>query len=61
MHVRVPAEMTIWEGHALGHKVKAEIMASNKRIYDVMIHLEPSKNPPYRTLHPIDEEVVAEA
>ncbi|MEI6647664.1 MAG: cation diffusion facilitator family transporter [bacterium] len=51
MHVRVPAEMTIWEGHALSHKIKAEIMASNKHIYDVMIHLEPSKNPPYRTLH----------
>jgi cation diffusion facilitator family transporter len=61
MHVRVPAEMTIWDGHALSHKVKAEIMASNKHIYDVMIHLEPSKNQPYRTLHPIEEGVAAEA
>jgi len=43
MHVRVPSAMTIWDGHALSHKIKAEIMASNPRIYDVMIHLEPSR------------------
>ena len=48
MHVRVPSEMTIWDGHALSHKIKGEIMASNRRIYDVMIHLEPSKEAPYK-------------
>lgn len=43
MHVWVQPQMTIVEGHALSHKIKAAIMESNKLVYDVMIHLEPTK------------------
>jgi len=43
MHVWVSPLMTIVDGHALSHKIKAAIMASNSRVYDVMIHLEPTK------------------
>lgn len=43
MHVWVSPQMTIVDGHALSHKIKAAIMESNKLVYDVMIHLEPTK------------------
>jgi cation diffusion facilitator family transporter len=43
MHVWVQPQMTIVDGHALSHKIKAAIMESNKLVYDVMIHLEPTK------------------
>jgi len=43
MHVWVAPQMTIVEGHALSHKIKGAIMESNKLVYDVMIHLEPTK------------------
>lgn len=43
MHVWVQPQMTIVAGHALSHKIKATIMESNKLVYDVMIHLEPTK------------------
>jgi len=43
MHVWVSPQMTIVEGHALSHKIKGAIMDANKLVYDVMIHLEPTK------------------
>jgi cation diffusion facilitator family transporter len=43
MHVWVSPEMTIVDGHALSHKIKGAIMDANKLVYDVMIHLEPTK------------------
>lgn len=42
MHVKVNATMTVFEGHAIGHAVKDRIMADDKTMRDVFIHLEPA-------------------
>lgn len=42
IHVRVPAEMQVGEGHALGHRVKDTIIAARGAIRDVVVHLEPA-------------------
>ena len=42
IHIRVPAEMPVGEGHALGHLVKDAIIAKRRAIRDVVVHLEPA-------------------
>ena len=42
LHLCVPADMTVGEGHALGHRVKDEVMAARGSIRDVVVHLEPA-------------------
>jgi divalent metal cation (Fe/Co/Zn/Cd) transporter len=42
LHVEVDPSTTILEGHRIGHQVKAALMASNARIQDVLVHLEPA-------------------
>ena len=34
---------TILEGHKIGHEVKETLIASNPRIQDVIVHLEPAR------------------
>jgi cation diffusion facilitator family transporter len=41
LHVEVDPSTTIVEGHKIGHQVKAALIASNARIQDVIVHLEP--------------------
>jgi cation diffusion facilitator family transporter len=41
LHVRVDANMTVFQGHAISHAVKDKIMAHDNRFRDVLIHLEP--------------------
>jgi len=41
MHVRVPAEMSVYDGHEIGHRVKDAIQASDSRVRDVIVHIEP--------------------
>ena len=44
MHVRVEPNMTVFEGHAVSHAVKERIMSNDRRIRDVIVHLEPAQN-----------------
>jgi cation diffusion facilitator family transporter len=43
LHVEVDPSTTILEGHKFGHKVKETLIASNPRIQDVIVHLEPAE------------------
>ena len=43
LHVRVSPQMTVFEGHSVSHSVKDRIMAHDKRIIDVIVHLEPAR------------------
>lgn len=43
LHVEVDPSTTIVEGHRIGHEVKAALIASNPRIQDVIVHLEPAE------------------
>ncbi|MBI5822132.1 MAG: cation transporter [Verrucomicrobia bacterium] len=44
IHVEVDGRITVSEGHEIGHRVKDALMASELRIADVVVHVEP--NPP---------------
>lgn len=43
LHVIVDANLSVKEGHEIAHKVKDAILLSNKRINDVLIHIEPDR------------------
>ena len=40
-HIIVNGKLTVEEGHEIAHRFKDKIMSTNKRIYDVMVHVEP--------------------
>jgi cation diffusion facilitator family transporter len=42
LHVRVPAFMSVVEGHAVGHRVKDTVMERLRSVRDVVVHLEPA-------------------
>ncbi len=42
IHVEVDGEISIREGHYIGHKVKDRLMDSNLPIVDVVVHIEPA-------------------
>ncbi|MDQ6766167.1 MAG: cation diffusion facilitator family transporter [Verrucomicrobiota bacterium] len=46
LHVHLDAKTTIEEGHRIGHRVKAALLAGNPRIKDVLVHLEPDEHQP---------------
>jgi cation diffusion facilitator family transporter len=41
IHVEVDSEITVREGHAIGHEVKDRLLASDLTITDVVVHVEP--------------------
>jgi len=41
IHVQVPAEMTVADGHLIGHQVKDRLMERFAIVRDVLVHLEP--------------------
>jgi cation diffusion facilitator family transporter len=41
LHVVINGDLTVREGHLIGHNVKDAVCASNPRIVDVLIHIEP--------------------
>lgn len=43
LHIRVNAEETVREGHAISHAVKDQIINSELGVNDVTVHLEPDK------------------
>jgi cation diffusion facilitator family transporter len=46
IHVEVPGTISVLEGHAIGHAVKERLMASELRIADVAVHIEPDNQHP---------------
>jgi divalent metal cation (Fe/Co/Zn/Cd) transporter len=42
IHVRVDGDLTVREGHEIAHQVKDQLLASQHRINDVTIHIEPA-------------------
>lgn len=42
LHVEVPGELTVKQGHAIGHAVKAAILEAKPSVYDVLVHIEPA-------------------
>ena len=41
IHIEVPPEMTVAEGHHIGHRVKDHLMQQFAMLRDVLVHLEP--------------------
>ncbi|QIP14025.1 cation transporter [Spirosoma aureum] len=41
LHVTVPGSLTVSQGHAIAHAVKAAIMEAKPAVYDVLVHIEP--------------------
>jgi cation diffusion facilitator family transporter len=50
IHIEVDPEITVREGHAIGHAVKDRLVAQLVTVKDVLVHLEPAPSPPHRTL-----------
>lgn len=44
MHILVNGSISVKKGHNIAHNVKEEIMKRDKRIADVMIHIEPEES-----------------
>lgn len=42
LHVLVDPEMTVKEGHLIGHHVRDAIVEQERRVRDVLVHMEPS-------------------
>ncbi|MGC4001940.1 MAG: cation transporter dimerization domain-containing protein [Pirellulales bacterium] len=42
LHIEVAPDITVREGHDIGHRVKDHLLAGDKRIKDVLIHIEPA-------------------
>jgi cation diffusion facilitator family transporter len=42
IHVEVDPEITVREGHAIGHAVKARLLKETLTIKDVLVHIEPA-------------------
>ncbi|MBD0297381.1 MAG: cation-efflux pump, partial [Flavisolibacter sp.] len=43
IHVIVDGDLSVAEGHKIGHDVKDLIMTSEPRVKDVLVHIEPDK------------------
>ncbi|SOD93423.1 cation diffusion facilitator family transporter [Spirosoma fluviale] len=41
LHVRVPGNLTVSQGHDIAHAVKAAILEARPAVYDVLVHIEP--------------------
>ncbi|WP_461128387.1 cation diffusion facilitator family transporter [Spirosoma aerophilum] len=41
LHVLVPGDLTVKEGHDIAHAVKTAILQDKPSVYDVLVHIEP--------------------
>jgi divalent metal cation (Fe/Co/Zn/Cd) transporter len=44
IHVEVPGDMTVWDGHEISHRVKDALLASGHNVMDAVVHIEPAKD-----------------
>ena len=42
LHVRVPGDVSVTDGHLVAHRVKDALMAADLHILDVTVHIEPA-------------------
>lgn len=42
LHVIVPGDLTVSQGHAIAHAVKNAILEAKPAVYDVLVHIEPA-------------------
>jgi len=47
IHVIVQEDITVKEGHEIGHNVKVILLESDLRISDVTVHVEPGQLDPF--------------
>jgi cation diffusion facilitator family transporter len=45
IHVEVPGDMTVRDGHTIAHRVKDALIASSHNVMDALVHIEPSHAP----------------
>lgn len=45
LHVEVDPEMSVRKGHEIAHAVKSALLASESRLIDVLVHIEPAQSP----------------
>lgn len=43
IHVEIDGSLSVDEGHAISHRVKARLCSSDLRILDVLVHIEPTR------------------
>ena len=43
LHVKVNGDISVREGHHIAHAVKRAIQESDRRIADVLVHIEPAQ------------------
>ena len=43
IHVQVPGNLSVNEGHRIGHAVKDQLLATMPKIRDVLVHIEPDE------------------
>lgn len=43
IHVEVPGDMSVRDGHTISHRVKDALVTSNHNIMDVVVHIEPAR------------------
>jgi cation diffusion facilitator family transporter len=46
IHIEVDAQMSVADGHLIGHNVKDQLLARFHVLRDVLVHLEPYPHPP---------------
>lgn len=51
IHIEVDAQMTVEEGHRIGHRVKDHLVATFPAVRDVLVHLEPHPHGPVAAPH----------
>jgi len=44
IHVEVPGDITVRDGHEISHRVKDALLASGHNIMDAVVHIEPAKD-----------------
>jgi cation diffusion facilitator family transporter len=46
IHVEVPGDMTVRDGHTIAHRVKDALLASTHNVMDAIVHIEPAHEQP---------------
>lgn len=46
IHVQVDPELTVAEGHRIGHEVQKALQTSDHRLLDILVHIEPYEEDP---------------
>jgi divalent metal cation (Fe/Co/Zn/Cd) transporter len=61
IHIEVDADLTVAEGHHIGHRVKDALLTEFPAIRDVLVHIEPYPHPNYSHIEPNDAPHAADS